>query len=93
MYIMCISDAYEDQKRLSEVTDGGELPRGCWEANSGPLQKTKVLLTAEPLFQPRGILNTANHHILTILIDSGMLTLLPKESVFKCFRTWHFFDL
>ena len=29
------------------VTDSGELPCGCWELNSGPLQEQPVLLTAE----------------------------------------------
>ena len=32
--------------------DGCELPCGCWELNSGPLEEQSVLLTAEPLLQP-----------------------------------------
>lgn len=28
--------------------DGCELPQGCWELNSGPLQEQQVSLTAEP---------------------------------------------
>jgi hypothetical protein len=30
------------------VIDGFELPCGCWESNSGPLQEQLVLLTIEP---------------------------------------------
>ncbi|EDL33388.1 mCG1045525, partial [Mus musculus] len=44
------------QKRVSDpITDGCELPCGCWELNSGPLEEQSVLLTAEPFLQPRGI--------------------------------------
>lgn len=33
------------------VTDGRELPCGCWEQNSAPLQEPQVLLTAEASLQ------------------------------------------
>jgi len=33
------------------VTDGYELPCGCWELNLGPLEEQPVLLTAEPSLQ------------------------------------------
>lgn len=33
------------------VTDGCELPCGCWESNPGPLEKQPVLLTAAPSLQ------------------------------------------
>jgi hypothetical protein len=33
------------------VTDSFELPFGCWELNSGPLEEHSVLLTAEPSLQ------------------------------------------
>ncbi|CAO2628536.1 E3 ubiquitin-protein ligase NEDD4, partial [Lemmus lemmus] len=32
--------------------DSCELPCGCWELNSGPLEEQSVLLTAEPSLQP-----------------------------------------
>ena len=35
------------------VTDSCELPCGCWELNSGPLEEQPVLLTAEPSPQPK----------------------------------------
>jgi hypothetical protein len=42
-------------KRASDpITDGCEPPCGCWELNSGPLEKWPVLLTAEPSLQPEG---------------------------------------
>jgi hypothetical protein len=34
------------------VIDSCELPRGCWELNSGPLEGQPVLLTTEPFLQP-----------------------------------------
>jgi hypothetical protein len=41
------------QKRGSDpITVGRELPCGCWELNSGPLEEQSVLLTAEPSLQP-----------------------------------------
>jgi hypothetical protein len=37
-----------DRKRASDpITDGCELPCGCWGLNSGPLEEQTVLLTAE----------------------------------------------
>ena len=40
-------------KRASDpITDGCEPPCGCWELNSGPLEKQSVLLTTEPPLQP-----------------------------------------
>ena len=36
----------------SGVTDGCELPCGCWESNPGPLEEQPVLLTTEPALQP-----------------------------------------
>ena len=35
------------------VTDSCELPYGCWELNSGPLEEQPVLLTTEPSLQPQ----------------------------------------
>jgi hypothetical protein len=34
------------------ITDAHEPPCGCWELNSGPLEKRSVLLTTEPSLQP-----------------------------------------
>jgi hypothetical protein len=33
------------------VTDGWELPYGCWELNPGPLEEQQVFLIAEPSLQ------------------------------------------
>ena len=35
------------------VTDGDELPCGCWESNLDPLEEQPVLLTIEPSLQTR----------------------------------------
>jgi hypothetical protein len=37
---------------LRVLSDGCELPCGCWEQNLGPLQEQSVLLTTEPSLQP-----------------------------------------
>ena len=34
------------------ITDGCELPCGCWELDSEPLEEQPVLLTTEPSLQP-----------------------------------------
>jgi hypothetical protein len=34
------------------ITDDCKPPCGCWELNSGPLEKQSVLLTTEPSLQP-----------------------------------------
>jgi hypothetical protein len=40
------------QKRASSpITDGCELPCGCWELNSGLLEEQSVLLAVEPSLQ------------------------------------------
>jgi hypothetical protein len=40
------------QKRASDFIMGGcELPCGCWDFNSGPLEEQLVFLPAEPLRQ------------------------------------------
>jgi hypothetical protein len=45
------------QKRVSGlITNGCELPCGCWDLNSGPLEEQLVLLTTEPSLQPHNIL-------------------------------------
>jgi hypothetical protein len=41
------------QKRASDpITDGYESPCGCWELNSGSLEKQLVLLTTDASLQP-----------------------------------------
>jgi hypothetical protein len=41
------------QKRAPDlISDGCEPPCGCWELNSGPLEKQPVLLTSDPSLQP-----------------------------------------
>ena len=44
---------FRDIRSKDPITDGCEPPCGCWEWNSGPLEKQSVLLTAEPFLQPR----------------------------------------
>jgi hypothetical protein len=40
------------QKRASDfITDGCELPCGCWDLNTGPSEEQSVLLTPEPSLQ------------------------------------------
>jgi hypothetical protein len=52
------------QKRASDpIIDGSEPPCGCWELNSGPLEKQSVLLTAEPSLQP-------NHLVFKVNVSS-----------------------
>jgi hypothetical protein len=38
------------------VTDGCELPCGCWKLNPGPLEEQPVLLTAKPSLQPQDLI-------------------------------------
>jgi hypothetical protein len=52
MHGVCIASVYRGQGRASDspgvgVTDGCELPSGCWELSLGPVQEHSVLLTAE----------------------------------------------
>ena len=55
MSTLCCSCLQTYQKKPSDlVTDGCEPPCGCWELNSGPLEKQSVLLTAEPSLQLHG---------------------------------------
>ena len=46
-------------KRASDpIRDGCQLPCGCWDLNSGPLEEQSVLLTTEPRLQPRKFLSS-----------------------------------
>jgi hypothetical protein len=52
MYMSTLWLSQTHQKRASDpITDGCEPPCGCWELNSGPLDKKPVFLTAEPSLQ------------------------------------------
>lgn len=44
-------DPMELQSNGTTVRDNSELPCGCWELNSGPLEEQPVLLTAKPPLQ------------------------------------------
>jgi hypothetical protein len=44
MYYLCIP-----KESIIPITDGLELPFGCWELNSGPLEEQPVLFNI-----PRG---------------------------------------
>jgi hypothetical protein len=49
------------QKRASDpITDGCELPFGCWELNSESLEEQPVLLTTKPFLQPHEFLIKLN---------------------------------
>lgn len=54
MHALC-SQRPEEGDRLSGtgVTDGCELPRGCWEQNPGHLQEQPVPLTWGDLLSPQ----------------------------------------
>ena len=53
------------QKRASDpITDSCELPYGCWELSSEPLEEQPVLLTAEPSLQAiLDILKALKHQV------------------------------
>ena len=42
----------DDRSPGTGVLDSYDLPCGCWELNSSPLEKQPVLLTTEPSLQP-----------------------------------------
>lgn len=55
--VMCTPDTHGSQKSAGPIgtgiMGGCELPCGCWELNSSPLQVQQVLLTAEPFLELR----------------------------------------
>ena len=54
------------QKRaLDPITDGCDLPCGCWELDSEPLEEQPVLLTSEPSLQPQDIYYLKYQQVLT----------------------------
>jgi hypothetical protein len=55
IFIICkyTSCLQTHQKKVPGLIMGGcELPRGCWDLNSGPSEEQSVLLPAEPYHQP-----------------------------------------
>jgi hypothetical protein len=52
MSSLLLSSDTPEERALDPITDGCELPCGCWDLNSGPLKEQSVLLTAEPSLQP-----------------------------------------
>ena len=53
MYVSTLSlSSNTSEEAIGSITDGCEPPCGCWELNSGPLEKQSVLLTAETSLQP-----------------------------------------
>jgi hypothetical protein len=54
MYVSVLPLSSDTQQKaaLDPITDGCELPCGCWELNSGTLEEQSVLLTTEPSLQP-----------------------------------------
>ena len=54
LLILCVwVHFFRHKKESAPITDGCELPCGCWDLNSGPLEERSLLLTAEPSLQPR----------------------------------------
>ena len=51
--VLCNACMPEGQKRAPDLTvDGCELPCGCWELNSGPMEEHPVLSTMSHLSSP-----------------------------------------
>jgi hypothetical protein len=51
-YTVVFPDTPGEGTRSLYRRDGCELPCGCWELNSSPLEEPSVLLTTEPSLQP-----------------------------------------
>jgi hypothetical protein len=47
-----MSSGTHQNRAYDPITDGCELPCGCWELHSGPLEEQSLLLTTEPSLQP-----------------------------------------
>jgi hypothetical protein len=59
IWLLCAlpTEAIEDiRSNGTGVTDGGELPHGCWKPNLDPLKEQPVLLTSELSLQLSSIL-------------------------------------
>ena len=70
MYVSALSACTPAcQKRASDlITDGPELPCGCWELNSGPPEEQLILVTTEPSLQPPSL---PSFNIWFLLLFSG----------------------
>ena len=67
------------QKRAPDlITDGCEPPCGCWELNSGPLEKQLVLLPTESSLQPPAPRKTKQNIVIGILC---LYFLIPQNVV------------
>ena len=53
IYVHCSCLQMHQKRVLDLITDGCELPYGCWDLNSGPSEEQSVLLTTEPSLQPK----------------------------------------
>jgi hypothetical protein len=53
VWVYCSWLRTHQKRTLDPVTVGCELPCGCWELNSGPLEEQSALLTIEPSLQPQ----------------------------------------
>jgi hypothetical protein len=51
MLVHCSCLQTHQKKAPDPITDGCELPRVCWDLNSGPLEEQSVLLTTESSHQ------------------------------------------
>jgi hypothetical protein len=52
VHSLSLSSNTAEESIGDSITDGCELPFGCWELNSGPLKEQPVLLTTESSLQP-----------------------------------------
>ena len=71
------------QKRAVDlITDGCKPPCGCWELNSGPPEKQRVLLTSEPS------LHNLEYYI-NFISTSFNIPYLFSDSHLKIFDTFY----
>jgi hypothetical protein len=70
MYLSTVMFSSDTPKEDTDpITDGCELPCGCWGLNSGPLEEQSVLLTTEPpvFFLKKKILKIFNLCVCVLL--------------------------
>lgn len=75
--------SFRSQKVLDplEVTDCSELPCGCWESNSPPLEEQPLFLSAEPLLQPLYFCFYLYISMLPLSDSSRPFTFLSLDSI------------
>ena len=54
IFCLCVCLQARRGYQTDLISDGCEPPCGCWELNSGPLEKQAMLLTSEPSLHPLG---------------------------------------